>query len=164
MHGHTNVKFLPVFAVFYEALGCQNWLIIWQHSMSVTAIVSKISPSEILLVGTFREIFLPRVATVLKSIEELTHILAERSVLLRTEKKIVLVIRQPCLTWISLRQNLGNCFSVCVHIRTWRRSHDDAQCSCCTILLLTSSGCFAVSILEHFNCKWFAPHESHMRV
>jgi hypothetical protein len=150
-----------MFAVFFEALGCINCLIIWQHSMSVTAIVSKISPSKILLVGTFREIFVPHVATLLENMEEPTHILAERSVLLRTtQKPIVPVIRQPCLTWLRLGQNLGNSFSVCVHTR----SHDDSECSCCTILLLTFSGCFAVFILRHFNCKWFATHESHMRV
>lgn len=55
--------------------------------MSGTAVVSKISPSKMLLVGTFLEIFLLRVATLLKRREGLTHILAERSVLLRTTQK-----------------------------------------------------------------------------
>ena len=86
--------------------------------MSVTAIFSEMNPSKTLLVRTFREIFLLRVATLLKSREELTRILAEGSVLMRTtQKPIVPVITslQPCITRLSLRQDVGNCFSVCSH-------------------------------------------------
>jgi len=54
--------------------------------MSVTEIVSIVSLSEILLVVMFSEIFLPRVATVLKSKEKVTHILAERRVLFGLHK------------------------------------------------------------------------------
>lgn len=39
-----------------------------------------------MLVVTFSEIFLPRIATLLKSREKLTHILAERRVLLGVYK------------------------------------------------------------------------------
>ena len=132
--------------------------------MSVTEIVSKINLSEILLVRTVREIFVLHIASLWKSREELSHILAKWRVLLGIAQKpvVVPVNRSLCFvveiqTRLKLLRNLCNCFSVCFHFRGWWWSHDDTEFSCFTVLLLTSSGCFAVSVLRHFNYKWFAP-------